>query len=1196
MATRTLGFRLEFKGSAETEAALEKVRKKMTEIKEVIKKFESTPLTLKTSFDTKEIVEAEKQLVILKEEQKKLVAENKNFARSNKELSESIPKDSITALLFENRKLLQSLKDLSQEDRDGKIGQELRKQLNLNKEVINKSNEAIGNFQHNVGNYKSAITGSLPVLKQLQDRGILAQKDLANIFKGDLITREKELRAEISKLGDEFAELGDKIENAGQRAAVISKISDKAKELGNVREGINQTEQSFGKLGGKLLSVSDIITGGLIGGGIIALTSKLTNFVGASVSASASLESAATGFEVFGVEANKALQITEQLDSFAAKVPFSGEELTNTGVKLVKYGESIHTVTDSVRQIATVAAGSKFSIEALSDTFGRARETGTVFARDFLAIYKDIPGLTDAIAQATGKTEKEIVKLGKDGKLTFEDLSKGLDEASSANGKYGKSLDAFGKSIGGIQKSAKEFSEDLQESFGGGLNKQIKESIEILTNEETKKNLITFFRVIGEGLGFLVKVGGVLLSAVGKVVNDVTAGIKAIRNAFKTEAEILRSEIEAGAGGSVMADILAESIEKAKSAVKTGNKELTDEQLKAIEDANKAFQEQLKRIQELNDQILKAHIDTTVNEFDRRIEEARLQADITLDSLEARIKELSGKAKPTANDTEELKKLNTLRQQTLDELSRNEKQINTERKKENDKVIGELRQQQQDIKAVIDSISSLEIDSNISDINFNLDQSKRKIEIEFTTNLNDLKKQFNDGLITQEQFEDQSAKLEANKFDTIKGLYSDNKKEYFKLLDEKYQADLDLFTAQKNLEKERLVIGLDNFTAQKEQELREGKIKSEKDFNKLISQENARVGAEITKIDLEIANKKKELGQKNVEDQQKFSDTIVNNAQIAADKEIAIEEDKARRKKELLKEIGLIAIDIAQNIADTIFELENQNIEASSKQRKDAITSEYDNRIKLAKGNTAEIERLEREKDAKIKIIERQESERKKSAAIAQAIINAALAVIRTFAELGFIAGLPAAVAVAAITAIQIAKIKATKFAKGGYAPKGAGGYTGGSRALPDETGYRPVPNAVLHEGEHVSTERQVSKNRMLYEIIERDRIRTNNGQPSILNEEIIRFAEAKKQALYGQKPSQAIKYTPVIPFIVPLTSSKPSKVEFTDEHIDKIAKAISDKVETGSLKGSHSGSKSGMIEVVKQELRLERAALKSQV
>lgn len=70
---------------------------------------------------------------------------------------------------------------------------------------------------------------------------------------------------------------------------------------------------------------------------------------------------------------------------------------------------------------------------------------------------------------------------------------------------------------------------------------------------------------------------------------------------------------------------------------------------------------------------------------------------------------------------------------------------------------------------------------------------------------------------------------------------------------------------------------------------------------------------------------------------------------------------------------------------------------------------------------------------------------------------------------------------VAAITgAIQIATIRAQKFAKGGYTPR-----VNGRR---DETGHVPV--GIVHDGEYVIPKWQVNKNPSLVRSLERDRLR----------------------------------------------------------------------------------------------------------
>ncbi len=83
----------------------------------------------------------------------------------------------------------------------------------------------------------------------------------------------------------------------------------------------------------------------------------------------------------------------------------------------------------------------------------------------------------------------------------------------------------------------------------------------------------------------------------------------------------------------------------------------------------------------------------------------------------------------------------------------------------------------------------------------------------------------------------------------------------------------------------------------------------------------------------------------------------------------------------------------------------------------------------------AEVERMNNERQAKEKEVEKAQFIREQNAAVIQAIINGALAITQAFAQLGPIGGAVSAVIVGAMTAAQIAAIKSqpVPYATGGY-------------------------------------------------------------------------------------------------------------------------------------------------------------------
>lgn len=173
--------------------------------------------------------------------------------------------------------------------------------------------------------------------------------------------------------------------------------------------------------------------------------------------------------------------------------------------------------------------------------------------------------------------------------------------------------------------------------------------------------------------------------------------------------------------------------------------------------------------------------------------------------------------------------------------------------------------------------------------------------------------------------------------------------------------------------------------------------------------------------------------------------------------EAYIEEKKAKQERdEAIKETS---IQIAQQTADAIFQIVNTNRNNEFNAQIQNLQTLKDRELANKELSEAQKARIEERYQRKIAEIKTKQAIADRNAALAQAIINGALAITKTIATLGFPAAIPAVIAVAAQTALQVAVIGATKipkFAKGTEYVKGGGTETSDS-----------VP-AMLSRGERV--------------------------------------------------------------------------------------------------------------------------------
>jgi hypothetical protein len=143
-----------------------------------------------------------------------------------------------------------------------------------------------------------------------------------------------------------------------------------------------------------------------------------------------------------------------------------------------------------------------------------------------------------------------------------------------------------------------------------------------------------------------------------------------------------------------------------------------------------------------------------------------------------------------------------------------------------------------------------------------------------------------------------------------------------------------------------------------------------------------------------------------------------------------------RKRQETAKMWGKFAIEQAEVVSNTLFTIDANRRSAETNNLLDSLNTQRDAELsnkELTDAQKIQIEKRYQQQEAKIK---EQAYLAQRNADIAQAIINGALAVGKTLAQLGFTpAGLAASVAAGVTTAAQIAIIQSApipKFEKGG--------------------------------------------------------------------------------------------------------------------------------------------------------------------
>ncbi|NOT37504.1 MAG: hypothetical protein HOP11_09010, partial [Saprospiraceae bacterium] len=593
-------------------------------------------------------------------------------------------------------------------------------------------------------------------------------------------------------------------------------------------------------------------------------------------------------------------------------------------------------------------------------------------------------------------------------------------------------------------------------------------------------------------------------------------------------------------------------------------------------------QKTLDDIQKIRQRIKDLELDSINNEFDQRIAKIREANQREVAEYKKNYGEKNGLV------TELIAKIGK------SEASEIEK-INKERNASILKSKDELLKLRDEINQTVKDVAVSGAQGNLDSVAFSLGQSERTIKIEYDVRIEDLNRQLSEGLIDKKEYDDKIIEADQQRIDKQIKVNSEYKNTTDKLFE-------DLNNAQKDLNEAKykgLLLDIESNRLAKQSQLladfRSGKVTAtdfsstaltiEVEANIKRTEAKSKFNIEDQKLDNELIKSRQETEDKLKEIADAGIDLTSNTKQSAID-----------RKKEEFEAIRDLAIQSAQEIADALFQI-NQNQEDRNYNLRSAnLDREREARLKLVKGNTAEEERINREFDRKKKQLEEDNFKRQKKQAILQATINGALAVIKTFAQYGFtpLAIIAVAGQVAA-TLAQIAVIKSQQFAEGGFGRKflrksGEGGYTGGSSAPADHTGKRPVGVAMFHENEYTAPEEQVRANKGLYDAMESDRKRKMwSGSGSEVNK-YLRKKAFEALLTQDRMPNILRKKSdiqiPQLYSVSYLQKSENNKLEFTEEMMILLANRIAQSTEKAIEKGVNSGYGKAVKDIAIHETR----------
>lgn len=260
----------------------------------------------------------------------------------------------------------------------------------------------------------------------------------------------------------------------------------------------------------------------LAGAGVTAVLGKLGG----------DLQQTEVAFSTMLGSAEASKELLQELSTFAAKTPFDLVGLRNYSKQLIGAGFAQDEIVDSLSMLGDVASG--VGVDKLPNliyAFQQAKSQGVAFTQDL----NQITGTGFNLAEALGMTNQELRNMASEGKLTFDLVKQGFENATSEGGKFNGLMDELSNTFLGQVSNLGDTLTQLGETIGVTLVPVLSSiTLSILGLAEKIKTFVDNNPKIAEMAGKFLLIGTAItgvIAAVGllfPIINNAVLGFKAL--------------------------------------------------------------------------------------------------------------------------------------------------------------------------------------------------------------------------------------------------------------------------------------------------------------------------------------------------------------------------------------------------------------------------------------------------------------------------------------------------------------------------------------------------------------------------------------------------------------------------------------------------------------------------------------------
>jgi len=311
----------------------------------------------------------------------------------------------------------------------------------------------------------------------------------------------------------------DKISAPMRKITAAFALSMKAMSAATQKlsERVNKLDNSLKQAG---MNMSLAFSAPIMGIGLVSLKSA------------ADIETLTRSLSTLAGGTTQARLLLKDLNHFAAISGQSLESVADAAKTLMHAGYKNHNLTEQLRRLGEIAAGSKAGFTQLSELMAQVRRKGTAGASEIDVFENNHIPMINALAEVTGKSRRAIITMAADGKIALKDLERALGRLTSEGGKFYGKMNEQGQSITGAFQNFRLTLSDIMADFGSMLGQEFDIGGKLQSVTNALRGLFDAFTGLPKpvksailNFGLILAVSGPLLVVIGQFTIGLAAMI-----------------------------------------------------------------------------------------------------------------------------------------------------------------------------------------------------------------------------------------------------------------------------------------------------------------------------------------------------------------------------------------------------------------------------------------------------------------------------------------------------------------------------------------------------------------------------------------------------------------------------------------------------------------------------------------------